>query len=114
MSESRFQLLFPESWPRTALAAVLIALAAFVAYHGTFSAPFIFDDLPGIVRNPTIRQLWPLGEVLLPAPLATGPVAPNWPVVNLSLALNHFVGGLDVRGYHLVNLLLHVAAGVTL
>jgi len=113
MPDTRPRLLFPETWPRAALAATILALAAFVAYHGTFSAPFIFDDLPGIVRNPTIRQLWPIGDVLWPTQ-ATGTSVVGRPIVNLSLALNYALGGLDVRGYHAFNLLSHVAAGVLL
>ncbi|MSU49134.1 MAG: tetratricopeptide repeat protein [Opitutus sp.] len=110
----RSRLLFPELWPRAVLAAAAIACAAVVAYHDTFSAPFIFDDLPGIVRNPTIRHLWPPGALLLPTqPGGTGLVG-GGPIVNLSLALNYAIAGLDVRGYHAVNLLIHIAAGVLL
>jgi len=36
------------------------------------------------------------------------------PVLNLSLALDHAWGGLDVRGYHIVNLAIHLLAGLTL
>ncbi|MEO5960257.1 MAG: tetratricopeptide repeat protein [Opitutaceae bacterium] len=95
------------------LAIVALSLATMVAYHGIFSAPFIFDDLPGIVRNPTIRQLWPLGDVLLPDQ-ASGTSVVGRPLVNLSLALNYASGRLDVRGYHAVNLLIHLAASVLL
>lgn len=34
------------------------------------------------------------------------------PVVNLSLALNYALGGTDVRGYHVVNAVVHLAAGL--
>ena len=109
----RSRLLFPELWPPVVLATLFIAIALVVAYHGTFAAPFIFEDLSGIVRNPAIRQLWPIRDVLLPSP-AGGAAAAGWPIVNLSLALNHAVGGLDVRGYHAVNLLLHLVASALL
>ena len=109
----RARLLFPESWPSLTLATVVIAIGAFVAYLETFSAPFIFDDLPGIVSNPTIRQLWPIGDVLFPRQ-ASGTGVVGRPIVNLSLAINHALGGLDPWGYHLVNFLVHVAAGVLL
>ncbi len=36
------------------------------------------------------------------------------PVVNLSLALNHAGGGLDPRGYHAVNLILHIVSALAL
>ncbi|MBI4623345.1 MAG: tetratricopeptide repeat protein [Verrucomicrobia bacterium] len=110
---TRSRLLFPERWPPFVLATLFISIALTVAYHETFPAPFIFDDLPGVVRNPAIRQLWPLGAVLLPGQTG-GAGALGWPIVNLSLALNHAAGGLDVRGYHIVNLLIHLAASVLL
>jgi tetratricopeptide (TPR) repeat protein len=110
---SRRGLFFPESWPPAARAAVLIGALALVAYWPALSAPFISDDLPGIVRNSSIRQLSALGEVLRPAAAAANAVALA-PIVNLSLALNYAAGGLDVRGYHLVNLFVHVATAVLL
>src|SRR5207244_3634154 len=36
------------------------------------------------------------------------------PLLNLSFALNYAVGGLDVRGYHVVNLAVHLLAGLLL
>lgn len=85
----------------------------FAAYHNGFSLPFIFDDVPGIVENPTIRNLGAMGRVLA----ASGPKGSavlGRPIVNLSLALNYAVGGLDVRGYHVLNLAIHWLAGLTL
>ncbi len=99
----------PPPW----LAGLAIVFVTVIAYRGSFTAPFVFDDLPGIVRNATIRQLWPLDNVLLPAQ-ASGTGVVGRPIVNLSLALNFAVGGLDVRGYHAVNLLVHLATTLLL
>lgn len=96
-----------------ARASVLLGLAVLLAYHNSFSAPFVFEDLTGIVRNPTIRQLWPLDDVLLPAQ-SVGPSVVVWPLVNLSFAVNYAVGGLDVTGYHAFNVLVHFAATILL
>ena len=85
--------------------------AGLYAYHGTLRDPFIFDDLVSISENPSIRQLWPLSGVLSPPP--TTPVTGR-PVVNLSLAVNYALGGLDVWGYHVFNLALHLLAALTL
>jgi hypothetical protein len=41
---------------RTLLAGGLVVLAALVAYHNSFSGPFIADDVLSIQSNPTIRQ----------------------------------------------------------
>ena len=94
------------------LAAVVILMAAWAVYANTFSAPFVFDDLKSIINNPTIRHLRSLSEVLSPPNNLTGVV--GRPVVNLSLAVNYAIGGLDVRGYHVFNTLIHALAGLTL
>ncbi|HUL52465.1 MAG TPA: tetratricopeptide repeat protein [Opitutaceae bacterium] len=89
-----------------------IVLAAVVAYHNSLSCPFVFDDLPAIVDNPTIRHLEQIGQVLSPA--ANGGGSAGRPLFNLTLAVNYALGGLDVRGYHVVNLALHALAGLAL
>ena len=74
-------------------------------YWNSFSGVFLFDDLGTIVRNTEIRQLTHLGQVLLP-PADTA--LAGRPLVQLSFAINYALGGLDVWGYHLVNLAFHV------
>jgi hypothetical protein len=83
------------------LAPALLVAVALIAYHNSLSGPFVFDDLDSIAGNPRIRRLWPLADVLrgTPRPFAT-----------LTFALNYALGGLDVRGYHVVNLAIHVLA----
>ena len=102
----------PPTWWSWGLPLVLVG-AALLAYHNTFSAPFIFDDLPAITQNQTIRDLRRPSELLVP-PALSGSGAAGRPVVNLSLALNHALGGSDVRGYHAFNLFVHTAAGLIL
>ncbi len=94
------------------LAAAVIVLAVWAAYANSFSAPFVFDDLKSVTQNPTIRHLWPLSDVLSPPNTVTG--AAGRPVVNLSLAVNYALGGLQVRGYHVVNALIHALAALAL
>jgi tetratricopeptide (TPR) repeat protein len=95
------------------LAAVAIGVAALVAYHNSFSVPFLFDDLPSIVDNPTLRSLWPPWGPLQP-PSAHGVTVGGRPVLNLSFALNYALSGEAVWSYHALNLLIHVLAGLTL
>jgi tetratricopeptide (TPR) repeat protein len=94
------------------LCRLVIICAAFAAYHNSFSGPFVFDDIPGIVENPSIRHLWPITRVLTPPLDSAG--AAGRPMVNLSLAVNYALGGTSVTGYHVVNLLLHVAVALVL
>lgn len=94
-------------------AAAALVAAEVVAYANSFGGPFVFDDIPAIVENPTIRHLSALGEVLAPQRVGGLTVAGR-PVVNLSLALNHAVSGYAVGSYHLFNLAVHLAAALTL
>lgn len=95
-----------------AVAAVL-AVLALVAWQGTFTAPFVFDDTPAVVANPSLLPPRTLAGVLWPA-VDGGATVAGRPLLNLSFALNYAWGGLDVRGYHAVNLAIHWAAACLL
>jgi protein O-mannosyl-transferase len=90
---------------------VALVLAAALAYANTLSNPFLFDDVGSIPMNAQIRDLADVQRVFAPPP--ESPVAGR-PLVNLSLALNYAIGGVNVRGYHLVNIALHVACALLL
>ncbi|MBS0631371.1 MAG: tetratricopeptide repeat protein [Verrucomicrobia bacterium] len=93
-------------------AALGLVLALALAYANSLSTPFVFDDLEGVVGNTSIRDPSHWSDVLWAPANATG--ATGRPLVNLSLALNYALGGLDVRGYHVFNLLLHAASALLL
>jgi len=97
----------------TLAAATALVLAGLLAYWSSLSAPFLFDDRPAIVDNPTIQSLGSPGAVL-GAATPTGSGIRGRPLVNLTLALNYAAGGLEVRGYHAVNLAIHVLAALVL
>ncbi len=83
-------------------------LATLAGYRGSFSGPFVLDDPKAITDNFSIRSFstaW--------SPPADSTVSGR-PVVNLTLALNYALGGLDVRGYHAFNLAIHVLAALAL
>ena len=84
---------------------VLIIFVGVAAYAGSFRGAFVFDDDNHIVESTTIRSLWPVGQVVADT---------NRPVLMLSLAGNYALGRLDTFGYHLVNLAIHLAAGLAL
>jgi tetratricopeptide (TPR) repeat protein len=92
--------------------AILIAAVGAGAYANSLRAPFIFDDLPAIVHNPYIHDFSPIWEALS-APPPAQPVVQR-PLVALSLAVNYALGGLHPVGYHVVNILVHIAAALTL
>ena len=99
-------------WWRTPFFAVLmIAAGGLLAYHNSFSVPFVLDDALAIVANQSLRSLgtawWPPDEL-------TGLPISGRPVVNFSLGLNYAISGTAVWSYHGVNLLIHLACGVIL
>jgi tetratricopeptide (TPR) repeat protein len=84
---------------------VLLVAATLLAWHGSLEGAFVFDDLGHIVRNPELHSLARPGRLL------TGT---SRPLLKLSLAANYALGGLQVFGYHVVNLAIHVLAGLAL
>ena len=101
----------PGAWQRL-WPAVAIILAAGAAYWNSLSGPFVFDDLPAIVQNGSIRHLTPFRTVLIPP--GDGSSVTGRPLINLSFALNHAWGGTEPRGYHVTNLVIHALAGLAL
>ena len=98
---------------RHLIAVGLIAGVALAAYSNTFNAPFHFDDLPNIVQNPLIQIktfTWDRLERLVKYTYKE-----NTRIFSmLTLALNYYLGGEDVFGYHVVNLIIHIASGIIL
>jgi tetratricopeptide (TPR) repeat protein len=95
------------------LTALALALAVLAAYHNVLDKPFVFDDEPAILENPTITQLWPPWTALTPPP-RTGSSVGGRPLVNYSFALNYAVSGYEVWSYHALNLIIHVLVTWTL
>jgi tetratricopeptide (TPR) repeat protein len=100
----------PRLW--TALAVALLVIVNAAVYSRSLSVPFIFDDLTSIPENPNIRQLWPPWKSMAPPPQLGA--AGGRPLVGLSLGVNYAIGGLNVRGYHVFNVLVHVLAALAL
>src|SRR5262245_3610751 len=85
-----------------------IVLAGLIAYSNSLSGPFVLDDSLSIVSNSHIRggSLANLFTADRDSPVA------GRPLVNLSFALNYAIGGLDVRGYHVVNIFVHLVGAL--
>jgi tetratricopeptide (TPR) repeat protein len=98
----------PQAIP--ALAVALVA-SILIVYSDGLGGPFVFDDVPAILQNESIRSRWPLWAVLLPP---AGTTVSGRPVLNLTLSLNEALGGYAAWGYHAVNVIIHAAAALTL
>lgn len=82
-----------------------IIAGAVLAYSNSFSGQFIFDDSVVIVNNPRIYFLWPPWKAVLQH---------TRPLADISFAINYAIKQFNVADYHLVNLLIHLAAGLFL
>lgn len=94
------------TWTRWLPLVLILAVAA--VYLGSFDGPFLFDDERAIVENPNLRSLSTAFDTPDNSPLT------GRPLTSLTLAVNYALGGLDPTGYHVVNLLLHLAAALLL
>ncbi len=92
------------------LAVIVLYVLGFVVYLNSFPVPFVFDDHPNIRDNPSIRLTAIDFEGLHTAAFESH--IGQRPVANISFALNYLAGGYDVKGYHLVNILIHIVNGL--
>jgi Tfp pilus assembly protein PilF len=90
----------------------LLAIVVILIYADTLTTPFIFDDIHNIRDNPHIRvtslDLENLTRAAFQSPESSRPVA------NISFALNYYLSGLNLAGFHLVNIMIHLTGGIFL
>jgi tetratricopeptide (TPR) repeat protein len=89
----------------------LIILLGLLAYSNTFHASFVFDDTNNIVENYLIKDISNIPSSFIN--IGDAPISAR-PLTAATFALNYYLGGLNTTGYHIVNLLLHVANGILL
>lgn len=83
------------------LTGTVIAATGALIYSNAFTASFHFDDFPSIVHNDALRDLsgfWP-------------PSGRRW-LGYLSFAIDYRLWGLDVRGFHLTNVTVHLVTAL--
>ncbi len=93
-----------------------ISICIVIIYSNTFNASWHFDDIGNIVENPKlhISDIYPdsLNKTLRASIDGGYYNSQNFyrPVAMFSFALNWYFGGKKVFGYHLVNIMIHIAA----
>ncbi len=85
---------------------LILFLSTLIAYSTSFNAPFYLDDYHSIVENPIIHDLSNMFEKR------------DFQIMRLtgtySLAVNYAIHQTSVFGYHLVNIVIHFLAGISL
>src|SRR6266571_87797 len=89
------------SSPLNWLAGCLMVTVVLASYANSFRGEFVFDDLPAIVENDTIRSGFDLGKLLQPPAPST---VAGRPVLNLTFALNHAIAKDAAWSYNAFNL----------
>jgi tetratricopeptide (TPR) repeat protein len=91
---------------------LIIALLGVIAYSNTFFSPFHFDDPAFIVNNPIIKDFDYFLEPSMAARVELPHIVPaTWKTRYmgfLSFWANYRLHGLNVTGYHIVNLAIHL------
>jgi Flp pilus assembly protein TadD len=85
------------------LAVTAICGAGILVYLNTFHSPFTFDDI-NITRNVYITNLKDLKAIWNCSPTRF--------VTYLSFAINYYFNGMQVTGYHIVNLTIHLLSAI--
>lgn len=104
------------------LPVLVLAVAVSATYSNTLRNGFHLDDFYRIRDNPEIRRVSPvLRHFVDPGTIsgsrgvsesALSQIGQYRPLLPLSLSLNYAVAGLELPGYHLVNIALHLAGCV--
>lgn len=84
------------------LAILLLLLATVLVYGNSLGGSFHYDDVPPIIETPAIHDLGNWFEI----------ITAQRGLSMMSFAVNYAIGGFDVTGYHLFNLLVHAVNAV--
>ena len=82
---------------------LVISFVCVLIYSNIFSAPFVFDDDDSIVQNSVIRN--PENYFVNSTGYRSNP---SRYIGYLTFAVNYRFSGLDVAGYHVFNLFVHI------
>jgi tetratricopeptide (TPR) repeat protein len=95
--------------PKTLLQrAGLFAVLVLIAYGGTLTHGFVWDDLQVIVNNPLLAKLGNIPGFFLSEDKVVSATGYYRPLTYVSFALDRAVWGLNPLGYNLTNLVLHL------
>ena len=93
---------------KPAVHLVLIVVVGVLLYSNTLHSPFQWDERAFIERNPIIKDLGYFLEPSRAEGLELYTAIRNRYIGFLTFALNYKINGLDVTGYHIVNISIHI------
>lgn len=100
-------------WQGPLVHIILIMLLGILVYSNTFYVPFHFDDIYNIVDNPSIKDFQYFSD-----PSKIQRFKPLYDALRmryigyLTFAINYKLHGLNVTGYHVFNLAIHIVNAI--
>lgn len=97
-------------------ALIVLSLLIFSIYSNSLNCSWHFDDWENVGDNPGVqltRMTWDQIKKAL-SPNRLNPRTPHRPIATLTFALNYYWGKLNVVGYHLTNILIHLISAIFL
>lgn len=93
----------------TMLYLFCLFVLGFALYSHILKSPFVLDDADNITRNAHIRMTEISWDALKDAAFKS--LRQHRPLANVTFALNYYLGGYNTFGYHIFNILIHLACG---
>jgi len=87
-------------------ALALICFCGVIIFFATVHSPFLYDDAHAIEDNPYIKNLSKFQQLVGIQNIF------NRSILLFTFSVNHAIGQLDVFGYHLINIMLHLCVGI--
>jgi tetratricopeptide (TPR) repeat protein len=98
---------------KSPLISILFIFTVSFIYSNTLNVPFVFDDISTIKENQDMHMTdFGFNEI---KKAAFGKHSPqNRPVGNITFALNYYFHQNSVKGYHIINIIIHILNGILL
>jgi tetratricopeptide (TPR) repeat protein len=93
------------------LILLLFVILGFGIYSNTLKAPFYFDDTIRILDNPHIRITKLTFKEIGKAGFKS---SSSRPIAFITFALNYYFHQYNLKGYHAVNIIIHILSGIFL
>jgi len=87
---------------------VLIMIIGFVVYSNSLKDPFIYDDNSNIVKNVFIKDWGNLSELFSSRYFSLAQEKTYRPITTLSYFIDYSLWELNVIGWHVTNIVLHL------
>lgn len=91
---------------------LFLVIFVFAIYSNSLNAPYFLDDHTKIVKNTKIHITSLSVDNLLQAAFKSR--MPSRPVANISFSINYLIHKLNLLGFHLTNITIHILNGILL